>query len=189
MVAGRGSGRTCVPQVATAGRSVGESGVGSLLISSHSPRGFDFNDLTSLPFREVHRPFPRAETDAVSARLRSDRGSKRAFPVPGLAARKLRDFEEAISAANSAVSGDVMRNSPLAVPSLLHQPTEALGWPTRRRDITLAALGGTMVHGLVYFLANHYPFGTVRQLELTAFDLAVPYLVANRLRPLPLPHR
>lgn len=49
------------------------------------------------------------------------------------------------------------------------------GWPTRKRDIALAAAGATLMHGVVYFLANHYPFGTVRQLELTTLDLAMPF--------------
>lgn len=52
---------------------------------------------------------------------------------------------------------------------------EVAGWPTRRRDISLTALGATLMHGVVYFLANHYPIGTPRQLELTTLDLAVPF--------------
>ena len=68
-----------------------------------------------------------------------------------------------------------MRNSSLADPTFLRDTPDAAGWPTRRRDIALTALGATLMHGLAYYLANHYPYGTVRELPLTAVDLAMPF--------------
>lgn len=66
-------------------------------------------------------------------------------------------------------------NLSAVLPSMQHEPDEALGWPTRRRDLLLMAAGAVFTHVVVYSLANHFPGGTVRQLELTAVDRAVPF--------------
>ncbi|HEY1088504.1 MAG TPA: phosphatase PAP2 family protein [Archangium sp.] len=49
-------------------------------------------------------------------------------------------------------------------------------WPNRRRDLVLAALGTTVMHGIMYMLANHYPHGAVQRLPLSPIDLAVPFM-------------
>jgi membrane-associated phospholipid phosphatase len=48
-------------------------------------------------------------------------------------------------------------------------------WPHRRRDLSVVAAFAMTLHGVVYLLANHYPLGVVRQLRLSALDLAVPF--------------
>lgn len=49
-------------------------------------------------------------------------------------------------------------------------------WTTRRRDVLLAAVLGTSVHVLAYFLANHFPRREATELAMTAFDRAVPFI-------------
>jgi membrane-associated phospholipid phosphatase len=66
-------------------------------------------------------------------------------------------------------------NRSLSYPLLVHADADVTGWPTRRRDLALTTLAALTFHALLYFLANHYPFGDVRQLELTALDLAMPF--------------
>ena len=68
-----------------------------------------------------------------------------------------------------------MRNSSLADPTFLRDTPDAAGWPTLWWDIALTALGATLMHGLAQRLVNHYPYGTVRELPLTAVDLAMPF--------------
>jgi membrane-associated phospholipid phosphatase len=52
----------------------------------------------------------------------------------------------------------------------------AEAWPNRRRDLVLAALGATVMHGIMYMFANHYPAGTVQRLQLSPLDNAVPFV-------------
>jgi membrane-associated phospholipid phosphatase len=94
----------------------------------------------------------------------------------------LRGVEAWCPPANSAAREGVLRNGvvprmnrSLPWPLLVREPGDETGWPTRRRDIALTALAATGVHVLLYALANHYPFGDVRQLELTTVDRAVPF--------------
>jgi membrane-associated phospholipid phosphatase len=49
-------------------------------------------------------------------------------------------------------------------------------WTTRRRDVLLAAVLGTGVHVLAYFLANHFPRREATELAMTAIDRSAPFL-------------
>lgn len=54
--------------------------------------------------------------------------------------------------------------------------TNTAHWPSRRRDLGLAAAGASVVHLVAYFLANQFPRGAPRELTMTLLDHAVPFL-------------